>query len=217
MLEGVEPLPQRMRWELADEALRIAREVGNDRLVAFALMERANALRADDASAEVEQAAAALRGIGALRLLASLYRSAAYNAIKDGRHERARALIEQARPLVRQLGDPWMTCFFCGNEGLAALFTGDVDRARTAFEEQLRLCGELVIADLASEALGGLAAIATRKGDPPRAARLLGAASVGGAIGDADVTRGLEQEFFEAAAHAAASGNGAMPTPLGPV
>jgi hypothetical protein len=89
--------------------------------------------------------------------------------------------------------------FFSGNDGLEALFTGDLDRAETAFKEQLRLCGEHVIPWLAPEALGGLAAIATNEGDPERAARLLAAASVDGAIGDAEVTRELEQEFFTAA------------------
>jgi len=198
-LEMVEPLPQRTRWEFADEALSVAREAGDARLVAFALMERASALKSDEASADLEEAAAALRSVGAFRALATMYWNAAYNAIKDGCHERAGPLLEQARPLVHQLGDPWLMCFFCGNDGLAALFTGDDDRARAAFEEQLRLCGELVVPWLAAEALGGLAAIATRAGDLERAARLLGAASVHGAIGDADVTRELEQEFFEAA------------------
>ena len=116
-LEMVEPLPQPIRWELADEALSLAREAGDDRLVAVALMERASAIKAGDASADIEHAAAALRGVGALRLLATLYGNAAYNAIKDGCHERAGPLLEQARPLVRQLEDPWSTCLFCGNDG----------------------------------------------------------------------------------------------------
>ena len=198
-LEMVEPLPQPIRWELADEALSLAQEAGDDRLVALALMERASALKAEDATADLERAAAALDSIGAVRLLVVLCGNAAYNAMKDGCHELAGPLLEQARPLVHQIGDPWLMCFFCGNSGLEALFTGEVDRAQAAFEEQARLCVELVAPWLASEALGGLAAIATCRDEPERAARLLGAASMHGAIGDTDVTRELEEAFFVSA------------------
>ena len=37
----------------------------------------------------------------------------------------------------------------CGNSGLAALFTGDIDTARNAFCEELRLCREMVILPVA--------------------------------------------------------------------
>ena len=83
-LEMTDPLPQRTRREFADEALAVAREAGNERLVALALAERATTLEIDEASTEFEEAAAALQGIGASRLLAILYWDAAYLAIKDG-------------------------------------------------------------------------------------------------------------------------------------
>ena len=83
-----------------------------------------------------------------------------------------------------------------GNVGLAALFTGDLDPARTAFNEELRISRELVIRWLASEGLAGLAAIAIRLDDLDRAARLLGAATATGPVGDVDVTAQLEREFF---------------------
>jgi len=62
-----------------------------------------------------------------------------------------------------------------GNRGLAALFTGDLTTARSAFREELVLCRELVVEPFANEALRGFAAIATIDGDDDRAARLLGA------------------------------------------
>jgi hypothetical protein len=71
-----------------------------------------------------------------------------------------------------------------------------LDRARSAFEEQVRLCREHVLRHLAAEGLSGLAAIATRRGDPERAARLLGAATAIGSVGDADVEPQLEEQFF---------------------
>jgi hypothetical protein len=192
----VEPVPQRRRRELAEEALGVARAAGDPRLEAQALMERALALSAEDAWPEVERAADALGRLGAVRTLAVLYWNAAYNAMKQGIHERAGQFIEAARPIVREIGDPWMTAYFCGNDGLQALFTGEVDRARAAFQDQIRLCVQFVAPPLSSEALGGLAAIATQRGEPERAARLLGAASTNGPIADGDVTRELEQRFF---------------------
>ena len=95
-----------------------------------------------------------------------------------------------------ELGDPVFSAVTCGNVGLEALFTDDLDRAQDAFEEQLRLCREYVVKYVASEGLGGLAAIATRRGDPELAARLLGAATATGPVGDADVNAQLEEQFF---------------------
>jgi hypothetical protein len=86
-----------------------------------------------------------------------------------------------------------------GNAGLAALFAGDLDAARGAFEQQLRICRRLVIPWLASEGLAGLAAIATRHGELDRAAHILGAAGACGPIGDADVVARFEREFFDPA------------------
>jgi hypothetical protein len=64
-----------------------------------------------------------------------------------------------------------------GNAGLAALFLGDMDAARTAFYDELKLFREMVILPAAHEALRGLAAVAIVEGDIPRAARLIGAAT----------------------------------------
>ncbi len=195
-LHAAQPLPQRRRRALADEALRAARGVGEQRLIGQALMERASARSFEEAVDEIEEAAAALRQAGALRHLAALYSNSSYNAIKEGVAHRARPFIEEARSLLHQLGHPPLLCLFHGNDGLQALFTGDVDRARAAFAAQLALCQELVFDWLTSEALGGFAAIAAHQGDPARAAQLLGAALAQGPVGDEDVTGQLEREFF---------------------
>jgi predicted ATPase/DNA-binding SARP family transcriptional activator len=195
-LDAAESLPQRRRQALAEEALIHARQAGDRRLIAEALKDRAAALPPDQGEDELEQAVAAMRKIGAGRSLAMLYNTSAYNAIKAGSYERARPFLEHARSFARELQDPGLLCAVCGNAGLAALFTGDIDSARTAFDEQLRLCRELVIPWLAPEGLAGLAAIATRHGELERAARLLGAATAHGPIGDADVIAQLERDFF---------------------
>jgi tetratricopeptide (TPR) repeat protein len=163
--------------------------------VALALTEGALAVPLEPGAAELEQAATALRKIGGSRHLVKLYSSAAYNAIKAGSPERARPLLDRALPLARELGDPLLQAFVWGNVGFEALFTGDLDRARSAFDQQLRLCQNHVFW-VGVEAMIGLAAIATRLGDPERAARLLGAATATGLCADADVTAELEEHFF---------------------
>ena len=195
-LDMAQSHPQRRRRALADEALQVASETGDERLVAVALTERTLAVSLQDDTGELEQAVAALRKLGSTRILLALYNSTAYNAIKAGRHRAARPFLAQAVPLAHELGDPVFLALTCGNVGLEALFTDDLARAREAFEEQLRLCRELVVKHLAAEGLGGLAAIAARRGNPERAAQLLGAATATGPVGDADVNAQLEEQFF---------------------
>jgi predicted ATPase/DNA-binding SARP family transcriptional activator len=195
-LDMAESQPQRRRRALADEALTYAREAGDERLVALALMERACAIPPEDDTGELEQAATALRELGSARLLIGLYNNASYNALKAGRPEAAGPFLAQAVPLAHDLGDPVFLAVTCGNVGLEALFTDDLDRARSAFDEQVRICREHVVKHIAAEGLGGLAAIAARRGDPERAARLLGAATAIGPVGDADVNALLEGRFF---------------------
>jgi len=195
-LEAGESLPQRRRQALAEEALIHARQAGDERLIADALKDRAVALPLDQGTAEFEQAVTALRKLGAARSLAMLYNSAAYNAIKAGSPGRARPLLEHAESFARELGDQMLLCAVSGNAGLAALFTGDIDAAREAFDAELRICHELVIPWLASEALAGLSAVASLHDDLERAARLLGAATASGPIGDAEVIAQLERDFF---------------------
>jgi tetratricopeptide (TPR) repeat protein len=194
--EVAESLPHRRRRALADEALPLARESGEERLVAYALKERALAVPPEEGAAELHEAVAMLRKIGSTRQLVWLYSDTAYGAIKRGRPDLARPLLERALAPAREIGDSPELAFLYGNQGLEALFTGDLDRARGAFEEQLELCIEHVLW-VAAEGLSGLAAIEARRGDPERAAALLGAASaVGPWDGDADVVRHLESQFF---------------------
>ena len=195
-LDMAQSHPQRRRRALADEALQVASETGDERLVAVALTERTLAVSLQDDAGELEQAVAALRKLGSTRILLALYNSTAYNAIKSGRHRAARPFLAQAVPLAHELGDPVFLALTCGNVGLEALFTDDLARARDAFDEQLRMCREIVVKHLAAEGLDGLAAIAARRGNPERAAQLLGAATATGPVGDPDVNAQLDEQFF---------------------
>jgi predicted ATPase/DNA-binding SARP family transcriptional activator len=195
-LEMAESHPQRRRLALAEEALAYAREAKDERLVTLALFERVMAVPADEAEAGIDEVVAALRRSGSWRLLPHLYSNTAYNGIKSGDSELASRLAERALPLARELGEPVTLAVVCGNFALGALFSGDLDRAREAFVEQLQLCREHVVIHVITEPLAGLSAIAIRRGDPERGARLVGAASAIGPFGDADVQAQFEQQFF---------------------
>ena len=106
-LDMAESHPQPRRRALADEALQVASETGDERLVALALMERACAIPPEDDTGELEQAATALRKLGSTRALVALYNNTAYNAIKAGRPEAAGPFLAAggpARPGARRSG-----------------------------------------------------------------------------------------------------------------
>ena len=196
-LAVAEPLPHQRRRALAEEALIHARLAGDSRLVADALTEMALAVPPEPGFQELERAARALREIGGRRGLIQLYSDASYGALKIGRADLARRLLDRALPLARDLGDRHELVFVWGNVGLEATLNGDLDRAQAAFTQQLRLCLQLVDNRLAPEGLGGMAAVAAGRGDLERASRLLGAAhAIGRPIADPEVMEQLEQQFF---------------------
>ncbi len=195
--EQRESLPQRRRLALAEEALTWARQSGDDFLVAEALAERALALPLEQGISEVERAAAALRKLGDPQELLALYDMAAHGAIKAGKAECALPWLDHALPLARDPEHHHLDLIFVvGTVGLQALFTDDLDRAQAGFEEQLRLCSEHSVGPLAAQGLLGLAAIAACRAQEERAARLLGAATATGPMGDPEVVRQLEEQFL---------------------
>jgi hypothetical protein len=181
---------------LAEEALGHAREADDARLIGFSLMHCALARPPEQGEAELEQAASALRAFGATRGLIWLYSNAAYGWLKTGRPELARPLLDNVTPLARRVGTPAPLVYVRGNTGLEALFTGDLERASEAFNEQLLLCREHVLPHVAGEGLAGLAAVVSRRGDLDRAAQLLGAATRLGMMADVEVMAQLEEQFF---------------------
>ncbi len=197
--EQAGPLPQRRRFELAQEALNCGHHAGDQRLVGLALAERALAFPPDQAEADLERAAVALRKIGDSISLVELYWNAAYNAIKAGSPERAGPWLDKARPLARKLDDPLEDILVLGTVGLHALFIDELEHAQVAFEEQLRLCQQHAFRPPASRGLAGLAAIAVRREDDERGAYLLGAATAIGPTDDPEVLTQLDDRFFNPA------------------
>ena len=119
-LDTAQSQPQRHRRALADEALTCAREAGDERLVALALMEQASAIPLEADTGELDQAVTALRQLGGMRPLIALYNTTAYNAIKGRHPEAAGPFLAEAVPLADELGDPHFSALTWGNVGLEA-------------------------------------------------------------------------------------------------
>jgi predicted ATPase/DNA-binding SARP family transcriptional activator len=185
---------------LADEALDCAVVAGDDWAAAMAALAR---VMGEPTPAElrerVDRAASLLDEAGNVYRLASLYGSAAYNALKVGSDGDAKEFLDSALQIARELDHPFTWLVVHGNLGVAALLTGDTDAAREGFRQELKLCRDLVARPFVFEGLRGLAAVAAVDGDLHRAARLAGAAAMHlyGQPQDAVDDR-LDAAFFEA-------------------
>jgi predicted ATPase/class 3 adenylate cyclase len=162
---------------LADEALQYASAADDKWQMALAW--RAKVLAASTVTElreRVDRAASLLHEVGNVYRLADVLASAAYVALCLGSDRDAKEFVDRAAPIARQLDNPSMWMFVCGNYGLATLMTGDADEARYAFRDELMLSRDLVARPFAYEGLIGLAAVCVTEGDDARAARLVGAA-----------------------------------------
>jgi predicted ATPase/DNA-binding SARP family transcriptional activator len=183
----------------ADEAVRWAEISGDSWEIANACDEKSlHASTITQLRESVDRAASLLDEAGNTYRLAALLAGAPYGAVLMGSDVDAMELVERAIPTVREHGTPFLWTLLCGNLGLAALMTGDTERATRAFCEELALCRELLILPLASEGLRGLAALAALRCDDARAARLAGAAAAH-RYGEPEVAvdRRLTATFFE--------------------
>ena len=166
--------------ELLEESLILSREANDKWGTAEALLWLGNAIDFMDrerAKELREEGISLARESGYVGTLARLLFSQGYMLILEGDYERGAALSEEAATLFREHGHKGGGLeFLLDNLGWAALYLGDPERARAAFEEGLALCTELGDKMAASAYLDGLACVAETEGDAERAARLFGAA-----------------------------------------
>jgi predicted ATPase/DNA-binding SARP family transcriptional activator len=161
----------------ADEAMRLAGIVGDDWVLAAAANAKAQAVTTSQGLSEaVEDAARLLERAGNVFDLVDVLGSSAYAAACLGLDAEASELVARAIPVARELDNRYVWMYVRGNHGVIAMVEGDVGTADAAFREELRLGRELAVVAFATEGLGGLAAVASARGDTERAARLSGAA-----------------------------------------
>jgi hypothetical protein len=159
----------------ASAALELARATEDDFLIAEALGYLATTMPLSDARRLVDEAATRYRNIGNLNRLTAMLSRVSYMAMAEGEYEAASQLLERAADHAQTLGEPLSLAVIRGNQGLAALFTGDNAAAATAFIEEVQISRALVVPQLAAEGIGGLGAVAALRGEIDRAARLCGA------------------------------------------
>jgi hypothetical protein len=153
-----------------DAAYRHARIAGDDALIGRALAKTANMASPANGNHVLEQAAVLLTKAGDHRGLASIHFDAAYVALIEDRTAEAIRLLDIAVPAAERADSPVVTMLLLGNLGLAHLFSDDLERARDAFEQQLRLCRGRSFRHGPDEGLAGLAAVSARDGRPDHAA-----------------------------------------------
>jgi len=186
---------------LADEALEWARVAGDDWRAGMAAMAKTSSARsAAELRVRVDDALELLERTHNVYAVANMLASCAFGALCHGSDDDALDFVARATPIARDLDHRFMWMLLRGNAGLAALFAGDVEAAESAFREELEIAGELAVPTFMSEALHGLAAVATVHGELERAGWLLGAAGAerGGKTQDA-VDERLLARFFEPA------------------
>jgi predicted ATPase/DNA-binding SARP family transcriptional activator/tetratricopeptide (TPR) repeat protein len=160
---------------LAEEALTLARDRGDDALIGRALAARALADPDDPvARALAQNAVPLLVAAGALETSVLVLGALGYFALADGQSAEALDLLEDAVPIADALDSHFSRWNIHGNIGLAKLFLGDPAAALSAFQLSLQ-AAEAGGLDF-DEALVGIAAVSARSGEYEHAARLVGAA-----------------------------------------
>lgn len=183
----------------AAEAVSLARQVGDQLLLAHALGQQAWAASTlDEALVLGEQAAIEYEAMRNLHQLSRLQSGLAYTALSHHADGPALRLSEAALQSATEIGDVRMAVGARGNEGLAALLTGDLARATDAFRYELRVAHERTL-DIVSlyEGLNGLAATCAAMGRDDISARLCGAADAVSSEGhDAALAERIDNQYF---------------------
>ena len=124
----------------------------------------------------LDEAVARVRGLGEPRLCALALNNRGDLALTVGDWQEAETDFGESLSLLRELGDMVNVARSLFNLGACALEKGRDDDALDRLREGLALCVELGDHEDEAWCLVGLAALAERRGEPRRAAVLLGAA-----------------------------------------
>ena len=117
--------------------------------------------------------------------------------LTEGDTDAASGLFEEALALREAARSPGFVAWSHSNLGLVAYARGELDEALDWYRRALACAQELGITQLAGDCLIGIAAVAAKRGEIVRAARLL--AATGGILGEPGHGWLAEGELYEEA------------------
>jgi len=166
--------------QLHEDALHLAREVGDEPAEAFALMALGAQLLDrqcyDQAEELCEKARVLALRVGELRTAGLSRHNIAEIEFHRGHYAQAVDRYQDSLRIFRELGDQWAVVASLHGLAVTVLRQGDLRSAAKALRECLRLASEVGENYWLAESLEGLAVVAEGSRQPDRAARLLGAA-----------------------------------------
>ncbi len=165
---------------VGEEAVALAREAGDDWVLAVALNNLGELIRAsgdrERATAYYEEGLELRRRIGDMSRIALSLINLAEMALLEGDTGRAAAQLAEAAEIATALGDKRHICFARGGLAWVAYLERRWEDADAEARESLRLARELGMKRQLVDEVFCLAGIAAATGDAPRAARLAAAA-----------------------------------------
>ncbi|MGH2657486.1 MAG: adenylate/guanylate cyclase domain-containing protein [Actinomycetota bacterium] len=170
--------PMRAAYE---EAVDIAREVGDPKLLASALLDLSSIPNleqdADGAEAILREALATAEEAGDRALTAELWSNIAFLEVLRGNPAGAIELRRRAIEILREEGAVWQAGQYLGGLAMITRMAGDIETARGHLREAIEIHAQDRDQLSISMSLTSFALIANDQGHHERAARLVGAAA----------------------------------------
>jgi tetratricopeptide (TPR) repeat protein len=164
-----------------EEALAIAREVGDPGLVAAALRDLSYVAFVDQdlerAPTILREQMAAAEEAGDRALVAEAWTSLGFISVFQGNPQEAIEPLHRALRIFREEGLAWKVADHLGGLGLVSRLVGDLEGSKGFLREALEMSARATDSSGISMSLRGLAMVANDQGRYERAARLTGAAT----------------------------------------
>lgn len=191
------------------ETLPLARELGDQWNLAFALLGTVATLRFQDAHEPsihlLEEGTALARALGDRWLLSLSVGEETAMAFARGDQERLAAVVRENRALAEASGDPFFISAALFREGDAALLRQEYATAVDRYCESLQVARDLGSSVFIAICLYGLAQVWLARDEPERAARLMAVAATTLELFHAPMPPYIRREFDEREAAARAA------------
>ena len=163
--------------ELGEESLELARELGSQEDIAFALglvgMGKCGLGEYDEGMKLIEESMTLARELDDKWVTASLLNIPAIIALNTGDYGRAKKFLEESLTLFRELENDWSIANSLKTLGSVMLYEGDYDRAKGLLEEALTLFRGMGSKGSITETILLLGRVALQQGEYDRARQSL--------------------------------------------